>query len=294
MPTVSTPLRYPGGKSALTDFLAKTIELNGLSNCTYIEPFCGGAGAAINLLVRGCAKRLILNDIDPMIYSFWFSILNYTDEFVTLIEQVNISIEEWRKQKKISVSKSASMLERGFSAFFLNRCNRSGILKANPIGGLKQDGKWGIDARFNKESLIKKIIKIAEYKDSIIVENRSVFSFLSEVVFNLTEEKFIYLDPPYYEQGPGLYLNALSSVDHENLAKILLDEKECIWLATYDNAPQIKEMYRNITVKTFSLNYSAHTHKKGKELLIYPSQTVVHDADIKPTYSSLPEQYSSF
>lgn len=48
-------------------------------------------------------------------------------------------------------SEKHSMLEIGFATFFLNRTNRSGILKAGVIGGKAQLGKWKIDVRFNKK-----------------------------------------------------------------------------------------------------------------------------------------------
>ena len=45
-----SPLRYPGGKSILSPLLGNFIEINNLLDGIYIEPYAGGAGAALKLL----------------------------------------------------------------------------------------------------------------------------------------------------------------------------------------------------------------------------------------------------
>lgn len=87
-----------------------------------------------------------------------FGILYYTEDFINIIKSTTIDIDTWHIQKNIRKNLTDySILEIGFSTFFLNRTNRSGIIdKAGPIGGFKQNGNYLIDCRFNKESLIKK------------------------------------------------------------------------------------------------------------------------------------------
>lgn len=273
----TSPLRYPGGKSSLTGFLVEILHNNNLLEGTYIEPFCGGAGAALNLLIHGYVKKIIINDIDIHIYAFWHSILSNPEKFIHRIESTPISVEEWYKQKNISKDADSTIFELGFSTFYLNRCNRSGILKANPIGGLKQTSRWKIDARYNKRSLIKRIEVISKFRESIRVENKDAILFLENIFHELKERSFIYLDPPYVEQGPGLYLNALTERDHATLAKILRKETNHVWLLTYDNSEKVKMLYGDANICPFSLCYSAHKHKQGKELLIYPYHTVVRN-----------------
>ena len=47
-----SPLRYPGGKGKLAPFMKMIIRKTGHSGGTYIEPFAGGAGIAIDLLLN--------------------------------------------------------------------------------------------------------------------------------------------------------------------------------------------------------------------------------------------------
>mgnify|MGYP002578704147 FL=1 len=152
-----SPLRYPGGKSALYPAIANIIESNNMKHCIYIEPFAGGANIAWSLLINGIVDYIIINDADKSIYSFWRAITESTHWFIEKIESVSVTVDEWRKQRAILQESSRYSKELGFAMFFLNRTNRSGILDAGPIGGYDQSGTYKIDCRFNKASLIKKI-----------------------------------------------------------------------------------------------------------------------------------------
>lgn len=262
-----SPLRYPGGKSVLTAFLRTVLEINNLHDCCYVEPFCGGAGAAIGLLLGEHVKNIHLNDIDKSVYSFWWSILNETDRFITRIENIPVTLDEWKKQKHIFLNNNADIFDRGFATFFLNRCNHSGILLANPIGGIKQTGKWKIDVRFNKKTLISRIDNISKYKSNIKLSNLDVFELIKKIKDH--DKQFIYLDPPYIQGGPTLYLNSFTIKTHFLLSSVLR-EIQSKWIMTYDNADILYTAYRYCKIKKFSLNYSAHKKRAGIELLICP------------------------
>lgn len=236
----------------------------------YVEPFAGGAGLALELLFNGVVNRVKINDFDPAIYSFWYSIT--TEEtfhlFVDYLDKVEVNIEEWYHQKDIYLNQSNhSQLELGFATFFLNRCNRSGILKAGPIGGKKQDGKYKIDCRFNKDKLKSLINKIYEYRNQIDVTNENAEDFIKRID-QYYDDLFIYLDPPYVEKGSSLYKNSFEMKDHISLCNAIkeLDNK---WFVTYDNNDLIKDLYSEYTLKLFDINYSAGSKRKENEIAVY-------------------------
>lgn len=205
-----SPLRYPGGKHKLYKYVAELVRIN---NCdTYIEPFCGGAAVALELLFEGIVRDVIINDYDYSIFCFWDSILNRTEEFVQLVEHVEVNLAEWYRQKEVRENIDAhTPLEIGFSTFFLNRTNRSGIIdKAGPIGGLTQQGNYLIDCRFNKPRLISQIRRIADQRDHIKIYNLEALDFIESVILK-KRKAFIFFDPPYYGKGPGLYIFKSSS-----------------------------------------------------------------------------------
>ena len=145
------PLRYPGGKWRIAPFFENVIRLNGLSLTQYIEPYAGGASLALSLLFTELVSEIHLNDIDPAIYAFWYSVLTRNQDFIQLLNQTQVTPDEWQKQKAIYAKGATSdQFALGFATFFLNRTNHSGILNAGMIGGRKQQGTWKIDARFNR------------------------------------------------------------------------------------------------------------------------------------------------
>lgn len=266
-----SPLRYPGGKGLLGDFLTDVITINNLRGGVYYELYAGGAGAALRLLFNRTVKKIVINDADYRIYSFWYSILYETKNFISLIDKCVLSIEEWKKYKYIYDNASNEKItDVAFATFYLNRTNRSGILhKAGPIGGMDQKGNYLIDARFNREDLKSRIRSIATRAESIELYNSTTESFLKNLSVHPNSKSFFYLDPPYYNKGRDLYLNNYTHDQHVYLSSILKESRLKYWLISYDNAEPIKMMYPDFRKANFNLNYSLQDKKQATELLIF-------------------------
>jgi DNA adenine methylase len=266
-PRVS-PLRYPGGKAALYPRMREIIRNNGLSGCTYIEPYAGGAGAALSLLATGQVERVAINDLDPAIAAFWTTVVHEPKFMIEQIRKAKLDVREWRKQKAIYM---AADQERGsalgFATFYLNRTNRSGVLNGGPIGGLDQTGAYKIDARFNREALEERVRIISLYADKISITNSDGLQVIREATKK--GNSFVYADPPYFEKAGSLYLNAFKAADHEALALVLNERADKNWVLTYDNAPQVPELYSERRRSEFGLHYSAHRVTKATEVMVF-------------------------
>jgi len=270
-----SPLRYPGGKQKLANFITQTIIENNVQGGTYIEPFAGGASVALHLLFMEHVNNIIINDLDKSIYSFWHSVLHETDELCRLISDTPITIEEWKKQKTVQTNKEKTdNLTLGFSTFFLNRTNRSGIITGGAIGGKKQMGQWKIDARFNKDDLIKRIRKIALYTPRIQLYNKDAIEFINNIRPQLNSRTLIYFDPPYYTQGASLYANYYTHADHESLSRFI-KELTCKWILTYDYTHKIVEMYPDVARRRLTLSYTVAQKVKGLELIAFCDHFIV-------------------
>jgi len=262
-----TPLRYPGGKFSLFSFFGSIIEKNGLSHVQYVEPYAGGAGAALSLLILGKVDSIVINDLDRAVYAFWKAIIEDTDRFIRRIRETPITINEWYRQREVYRQKDTDLFNLGFAAFFLNRTNRSGILNGGVIGGKDQTGKWSLDARFHKESLIQKIEIIAKHKQHIEVLNEDGLEVIRRFA-NMPTVLF-YVDPPYYFKGSLLYLNSYNHNDHARLAELLNSLTETRWIVSYDNVPQVRALYSARAKQyEFSLYYHAHASKEGSEVMV--------------------------
>lgn len=275
----TSPLRYPGGKGKLAKFIESLVVENNVS--VYVEPFCGGASIAIDLLIKGIVKKVILNDFDWAIYNFWKVIIEDTDDFICLMNETPITIEEWYRQKEIySNWEDHTDLEIAFATFFLNRTNRSGIIeKAGPIGGKTQSGSYKIDCRFNKKDLEHRIRVISSYSDSIELYNLNATDLIDKVI-KKRRGLLIYFDPPYYQKGRELYSDFLLAGDHEYLAeKIGNDLTNYKWVITYDSLPATKKLYCENECHDYSLTYSLQQKKKAVELIIFSNNLHHSESD---------------
>lgn len=265
----ASPLRYPGGKACLFDLARAFLSANSLFQRNYAEPYSGGCGLALSLLFAGHVTQIHLNDLDRAVWAFWEATLNRTDNLVKLIAETDITISEWERQRAVQARKAeAEVVELGFSTFFLNRTNRSGIVHSGGvIGGKAQAGEWKLDCRFNKRDLIDRIRRVAMYRDRIKLHNEDAEAFLSRVGDTIPENAVIYIDPPYYEKGSQLYRNSYRRGDHERIAQ-RLKTLTSPWFLTYDNVEPIRELYRDYSSVELDIGYSVQTKRRGSELLV--------------------------
>lgn len=265
-----SPLRYPGGKGKIADFFYATFEANNLCDGTYVEPYAGGASVALSLLVNEYVSNVIINDIDRSIYAFWKSVLFFNDEFCDLISKTKVNLKTWKKCKETQNNKrSSALLDLGFSTFFLNRTNHSGIINGGVIGGKNQEGKWKIDARYNKEDLINRIKRIGEYRDRVRIYNQDASKLLRQLSQGLDSNTLCYFDPPYYEKGKDLYVNYYNDADHKKMARAIKGIERIRWVVSYDNKIEIKDMYQGSKYCEYSLNYSAADTRLGSEVMFF-------------------------
>ncbi|WP_136161298.1 DNA adenine methylase [Sphingomonas flavalba] len=276
-----TPLRYPGGKGRLTQHVIDVMEMNDLVGGHYAEPYAGGAGIAITLLYLEYADHIHLNDLDLAVYSFWRSIIDNTEEFVRLVRDTPLTVEEWRKQRALQYAKAeAGTLELGFSTFYMNRTSRSGILRGGVIGGVEQTGKWKMDARYNRDELIRRIEKVASYSSRISLYNRDASVLISEVLPNLPARSLVYLDPPYYHHGSRLYHASYKHDDHARIAGQVKDIGQR-WIVSYDNVEPIRELYADYRQQTFGLRWTAQRRYDGVEVMVYCDDLAMPD-EVRP------------
>lgn len=270
-----SPLRYPGGKGRLATYIKLVFRYNGLLDGHYVEPYAGGAAVALSLLFSEYAAHIHINDISRPLFAFWHSVLNTTDELCELIRSSDVNMGEWHRQKSIQAQASdVSLLELGFSTFFLNRTNRSGILSGGVIGGQSQTGSYRMDARYNKDGLIKRIQRIARYRSRISLHCEDAERFVHTVVHHLPGSALLYLDPPYYVKGKGLYEDHYEHHDHVRVASMLKGLKHR-WVISYDSSPEIREMYERYPHIEYDLSYSTADRYRGREIMYFNRNVVI-------------------
>lgn len=270
-----TPLRYPGGKGKLAHFIKRLFEYNNLNDGTYAEPYAGGAAVALSLLLEGYAWKIVINDLDPCVHAFWWATLNDTESMTRKIYDTPVTMDTWFAQKQVIANASDfSTTDIGFATFFLNRTNRSGILEAGVIGGKDQNGNYPMSARFNKPDLLKRFELIALYRGRIALHNVDAHNFITTVIPTINTKCLVYFDPPYYNKGKLLYRNCYTPQDHAKIATTIR-KLNIPWIVTYDNVPEIAQLYAGERSAPFDISYSAHLDRsRGSEILFYKNITI--------------------
>ena len=278
-----TPLRYPGGKQRLAPFIAEVLDANDALGWDYVEPYAGGAGIAIELLLDKKVGRVHLNDASPHIFALWKALLTDPDGFCCRISKASLTIDAWRQHRDIVRNpNNHSIPELGFSTFYLNRCNRSGVLTAGVIGGLAQEGRWRIDARFHRNELIRRVEAIAKHADKIQIFNRDAEDFMVTYVNHLRRETLVYCDPPYYERAQRLYLSVYKHDDHVRLAKFIQSTLRRKWLVSYDCHPQVLKLYAARRRFRYGLQYSAVRVEEGQEVFVFADNLRIPTGSVLP------------
>ncbi|MER8099611.1 DNA adenine methylase [Kitasatospora sp. NPDC094016] len=272
-----SPLRYPGGKARLAPFISQLIAQQNPRPRYYAEPFAGGAGSALRLLIDKSVERIYINDLDPGIAAFWRCVFQDGQEFIKMIHSEEISIDAWKHHVSVYGSpEGKSDRELGFATFFLNRCNRSGILRARPIGGLDQSGKWKIDARFNREALAERVKHLGDFSASVTLAESDARDFIRDLEMHGTEV-LLYVDPPYLIQGDRLYLDSLTRDDHAELAEVLRNTN-LHWLLTYDADERVtEELYKGFRCAEFSIFHTAQIQRMGVEYAVFSDSVALPD-----------------
>jgi DNA adenine methylase len=266
-----TPLRYPGGKAKLAAYVKALLKENRLLDGEYVEPYAGGAGIALELLLEEYVSCIHINDVSKPVYAFWKCVLDHTEEFCRLILKTPLTVAAWDRQKRVlNQFAKHDDLELGFATFFLNRTNRSGILNGGIIGGREQTGPWKIDARYNAKELTGRVEAIAKMKDRIKLTNQDALNFLKSGIARWPNDTLIYLDPPYYVKGRDLYCDFYAHKDHEKVANFIranIDRQH--WIVSYDNVPQIKKLYEGCRHIIYKIGYSARSASQGAEVMFF-------------------------
>ncbi len=268
-----SPLRYPGGKARLAAYISGVIEENYLNGCTFYEPFAGGASVSLELLRLGFVSEAVLIEKDPLVFAFWWCVFNQTDALCAAIDACPVSMETWLQLQPIRDVTDPNdgrytLLQLGTAGLFFNRTNFSGIIGAGPIGGEKQASDYKIDCRFNKEKIIRQIRAAAAFSGLVNVNWGDAISFMQSNAEQLaTGFTFVYVDPPYYQQGRKLYRHHYDDANHAELAAFLQNQGYP-WLLSYDDHPRIRELYANNTVQPIYLDYNVKSSRTAQELAI--------------------------
>lgn len=255
-----SPLRYPGGKSRLIDYLYSRLMQENLD--VFIEVFAGGASLGLSLLDAGKIGRLILNDVDPLVYYFWKSILDSPGYLLMKLAGPLPTLEDfWAAKNALAAYARGDSVPQdllAWSFFLLNRTCFSGIVKAHPMGG--KDGRQDkLLSRWNPKQLALRIRHVNSMSDRIELHALDCCTFVEQMAF-WYDHCTLFIDPPYVAKGNALYSTSFKREDHERLADLLIalymEFSGPDMVITYDDCPLVRRLYPYADVEEISRAYS--------------------------------------
>jgi DNA adenine methylase len=264
MRLISSPLRYPGGKSKVVKFLAKFFpEFKELR-----EPMCGGASITLYWVQIKPSARYIISDINYDLYCFWKELKYSADKLIREVRLIKKSYKDGRKlfeELMQSRDEPKDDLRRAVEFFVLNRITFSGTVDS---GGYSESA---FKKRFT-DSSIERLEKVSELLSKVEVYHDDYENFLSVG----GKDVVIFLDPPYYSSKAsrlyGKRGNLHLSFDHLRLFQNVKKTTHKV-LITYDNSPYIRELYKDFYILEWRLKYGMTNYckdylREGEELLI--------------------------
>lgn len=257
-----SPLRYPGGKSRLIDHIYSRLLAEKMD--TFVELFAGGASLGLSLLDAGAIKTLVLNDLDPMVYAFWDSVLHSPGYLMARLERFHPDMSAFTEAKDIlkraaDGEKSLPQDMLAWAFFLLNRTCFGGIVTGGPLCG-KRGSAGELLARWNPQNLMKRLARIHEMADNIKLYNMDAEQFLSSTDYWWDEKTTFFVDPPYVKMGDKLYVEKFPEEKHVSLAGTLTDlylSYPCAdVIVTYDDCPLVRDLYSIADVECVPRAYS--------------------------------------
>lgn len=263
---IKSPLRYPGGKSKVVQYLLPYVPLN-VSD--FREPFIGGG--SVCLAVKSVFDRQVnkywINDINLDLYLFWKYARDDIGNLVTAIAKFKNDYSCGRELYNYLNNKDniCSEFDRAVRFFIMNRITFSGVMDS---GGYSQQA---FEKRFTQSS-IDRLKNVSIYLSGVTITQGDYERLLVEEGENV----FVFLDPPYYQPAKsklyGVKGDLHTNFDHERFAD---DMKKCQhrWLITYDDCPEIRNLFSFAEIIEFQVQYGMNNYKqkkaaKGRELII--------------------------
>nr|ADR72999.1 M1.BsrBI [Geobacillus stearothermophilus] len=222
------PFRYPGGKYYALNILKP--YWTAINHDEYREPFVGGGSV---FFAKNKVKFNWLNDIDSELIATYEVMSNpeLREKLVEMLSKEEASKERW---KEILEFKPSNKLEIAYRYYYLNRTSFSGKL-SSPA--------WGYRPKRSlpPERWHERIIPCGQKLEGVKITNEDFESVIKAP--KQGNHVLLFVDPPYYKPPKTKhYRNGFSLDDHIRLANILKETEHSFFL-TYDDVPEIRELY---------------------------------------------------
>lgn len=250
-------LGWIGGKSRLVETLLPRIP----PHKTYVEVF---AGAAWLLFRKPPSRGEVINDINHELVTLYRVVQHHLPELLRQFEWALVSREEFNRLLQTD-PRTLTDVQRAARFYYLMR----GAFGSKLVGQTFGVGK-NTKPRFNPETVAATLAQARERLKHVFIENLGYEACIKRLD---SPDTFFYIDPPYWGcedyYGKGLF----NKGDFTKLRDLLAAAKGK-WLVSINDAPEIRELFKDYEIEEVATKYSVNDSKPldVRELLIrnYP------------------------
>lgn len=224
---INSPFRYAGGK-----FYARKLILEYvLPHSCYVEPFAGGGSI---FFAKNKAPKNWLNDIDEELINVYLFIRDYPEQLIDALKDEIATKDRHSFYKNEYIP--SNDLERAVRWYYLNRTSYSGIMNM-------KNCYWGYGEKYSMrpENWGRNIIRTSLKLQNVRLTQLDFEKVLEQV----DDDTFLFIDPPYFNADQDkFYKYPFTKQCHYRLCDALKRLKNrCMFLLTYDNSPEIQDLY---------------------------------------------------
>ena len=272
---MKTFIKWQGNKSKhINKFIDYIPEITG----TYIEPFVG-SGA---LLLKLQPKKWIINDLNKDLINIWNQVKTHPQEIIEIFQQFAIHFKPLSKKDKVvycreitsNIESLSYDLKRATNYLLMKFCAYMGhiiIKKKFFFSGLDQNIYINDIYPFLKQTYSDNLLEVSSFLNNV---NGKIYNKSYQLVLNKAKKgDFVFLDPPYIESKKYDFNYNKDEILDDTFIHILyqqvkkLDSRNVKWLMTQADTEQIKEIFKEYTIKTFKV-YRMGSKSYVNELLI--------------------------
>ena len=214
---LSTPLRYPGGKSkAVKDLYEYMPQMSQYDE--WREPFLGGGSMSIEITKKFPDMKIWVNDLYPALFNFWTMVKDRGDEMTERLLEIKsecitseIAKSFHIEQKKIINDDASSDFDKAVAFYYANKNSFSGLTETGTFSESSHEMTF-TTTNIGKLTYFQKLIRNWKFTngsyDVLLKDNNP--------------KAFVYLDPPYELKDSTLYGKNGSmhlTFDHDEFAK---------------------------------------------------------------------------
>lgn len=261
-------IAWIGGKTRMAEHVAKMCS--GIPHDIYVEPFCGGASVYFE---KAPANINILNDTNGNLVNLFDQLKDNTDEFLFKLFHTVKSKEKFDEYKKIYRKhsfKDIPPVDRAIIYFYLITYTYAAD---------ESSLHFAFSDRKILYQIFSNLIRCAEKlnSSSTSILNKDYKYILQK--FMKKKNVLFFLDPPYWITMDGRYYKyTFTREDHYQLAKYIdqIHDHGNYFILTYDDVPEIKNLYKKYRITKFNMIYYAKLGKNIRKDELIITNTLVN------------------